>query len=270
MPDFEWDHASEAEPKVLSQKVKEKMEGKNLFIGICTAKEMAVAPSAVKQLGWFRRDQLAAPANKFQSKTSDWVIQEIGMAVGRGMSLVLLIEDGVRMPGGLQGDLEYIPFSRQHPEKCLDKVVNMLSALAPPVASAAQEAQAPSDSGDRVSSEQALDDSSGLPVPDASWTGEKYGNAYYVALKFKDDLYARQVADAFAKSDLSKDPIWQAGFQAAGISGRAEGNGEAWVEPLNKLAMQYPDAAGPRAQLGRRYAAAGDPEVSSPIRVSRR
>ena len=31
---FTWDHAELAEPKILSQKVREKMTGKNLFIGI--------------------------------------------------------------------------------------------------------------------------------------------------------------------------------------------------------------------------------------------
>ena len=32
-------------------------------------------------------------------KTSDWVIQEIGLATGRGLELILLVEDGVRRPG---------------------------------------------------------------------------------------------------------------------------------------------------------------------------
>ena len=32
--DFSWDHATKAEPIELSRKVREKMAGKNLFIGI--------------------------------------------------------------------------------------------------------------------------------------------------------------------------------------------------------------------------------------------
>jgi len=40
---FIWDHATKAEPKELSQKIREKMQGKKLFIGICTAKERVIS-----------------------------------------------------------------------------------------------------------------------------------------------------------------------------------------------------------------------------------
>jgi hypothetical protein len=39
---FTWDHAEPAEPKTLSEKVREKMRNKNVFIGICTAKEYVI------------------------------------------------------------------------------------------------------------------------------------------------------------------------------------------------------------------------------------
>jgi hypothetical protein len=37
-----WDHAVEAEPSALSDKVLVKIEGKNVFIGICTRNELAI------------------------------------------------------------------------------------------------------------------------------------------------------------------------------------------------------------------------------------
>ena len=112
MPDFSWDHAEAAEPKELSVKVREKMEGKNLFIGICTAREQVVRaaePGALFTRWFLPKTQLAVEKSSIEIKTTDWVIQEIGYALGRGdMDLILLLEDGVtRRPGGLQGDLEH-------------------------------------------------------------------------------------------------------------------------------------------------------------------
>ena len=43
-PEFQWDHAEEAEPAPLAAKVLAKIENKNVFIGICTKKEAAVEP----------------------------------------------------------------------------------------------------------------------------------------------------------------------------------------------------------------------------------
>ncbi|HKM88410.1 MAG TPA: hypothetical protein VJX48_07380 [Xanthobacteraceae bacterium] len=41
-PGFTWDHAEEAEPKTLSERVLAKIQDKNVFIGICTRRELAV------------------------------------------------------------------------------------------------------------------------------------------------------------------------------------------------------------------------------------
>lgn len=47
------------------------------------------------------------------------------------MELVLLIEDGLRDPGGLQGNIEYIPFNRQFPEQSFGKLLEMISSMKP-------------------------------------------------------------------------------------------------------------------------------------------
>src|SRR3989304_5705009 len=43
-----WDHAERAESQFISQKVKDKMEGKNLFIGIFTAKDYRIEQNKLK------------------------------------------------------------------------------------------------------------------------------------------------------------------------------------------------------------------------------
>src|SRR5436309_737393 len=105
---FNWESAEPAEPKELADKVKGLIRDKNLFIGICTRKEAAIEPAHLCK-GWFNRKLLKADEEHFSWKTSDWIIQEIGLAIGRDMDLILLVESGLRQPGGLQGNLEYIP-----------------------------------------------------------------------------------------------------------------------------------------------------------------
>ncbi|MBI3912742.1 MAG: hypothetical protein HY327_00900 [Chloroflexi bacterium] len=80
---FIWDHAEDAEAKDLSQKVVEKMDGKNLFIGICTRRERAVSPENLRPLPLIEQ-WLIGNENELTWKTSDWIIQEIGYAFGKG------------------------------------------------------------------------------------------------------------------------------------------------------------------------------------------
>lgn len=124
---FSWEHAESAEPKDLADKVLRLIEDKNLFIGICTIKEAAITPQKLSPTMWGKN--LKASADYFEMKTSDWIIQETGLAIGRGMDLILLVENGVRRPGGLQGNKEYIPFDRNSPEKSFGKVLEMIQSL---------------------------------------------------------------------------------------------------------------------------------------------
>lgn len=77
------------------------------------------------------RKQLAAAEEAFEWKTSDWITQEIGLAIGRGMDLMILLEKGVRRPGGLQGNHEYIVFERSAPEKTFTQILQTLRSLMP-------------------------------------------------------------------------------------------------------------------------------------------
>jgi hypothetical protein len=91
---FSYVHAEAAEPKVLAEKVKLLLENRNVLIAICTKKERVISPNVLAKTV-LPRGFLKAPENQFLWKTSDWIIQEIGLAIGRGLDLILLLEEGV-------------------------------------------------------------------------------------------------------------------------------------------------------------------------------
>lgn len=127
---FTWDHAKAAEPKELAEKVMSLVRDKNLFIGICTKKERVIFPNKLERC-WIRRKIIGSHEREFLWKTSDWILQEIGLAVGREMDLILLVEEGLRTLGGLQGNIEYIEFNRNFPERSFGKILEMIRSLIP-------------------------------------------------------------------------------------------------------------------------------------------
>jgi hypothetical protein len=76
----------------ISEKVKKSIEEQQIFVGIFT-----------------RRDKIV---KKPEWTTSAWVIDEKAYALGRQKRLILLKENGVGSIGGIQGDYEYLSFSR--------------------------------------------------------------------------------------------------------------------------------------------------------------
>src|SRR6267142_2402184 len=88
-PVFTWHHAEDAEPQFLSSKVLSLISECNAFIGICTRKEYAILPG-VLATGVWSRTYYKGRNTDFILKTSDWIIQEIGLAKGRDLPLVLL------------------------------------------------------------------------------------------------------------------------------------------------------------------------------------
>jgi len=126
---FEWDRAKKAELKELSDQVKEKMEGKNLFVGIFTLKHRQIHDSKLKETGFFTKDKFTGHIKDFSWNTSDWIIQESGYALGKGMKTLFIVEEGLGVIGGLQGDLQYIPFSRNNPSKSFTEINEMITSL---------------------------------------------------------------------------------------------------------------------------------------------
>jgi len=127
---FSWDHAENAEPKVLSSKVLAKMNVANTFVGICTKREYVIKNMKLCKIPLIKQ-RFIVRASDLELKPSDWILQEIGCAVGHNMHLVLLLEKGLRIPMGLQGDLEYIEFNRTSPERSFPKLLQMIQSLCP-------------------------------------------------------------------------------------------------------------------------------------------
>lgn len=190
VPSFTWTHARMPEPRLVDEKVLSLFEGKNVFIAICTRKELVIKPNKVAmfRFGLFR-DEYWAKQSEFEYKTSDWIIQEIGLAIGRGMRIILLLETGVREPGALQGNLERIPFSRDDPSKAFGPLLGMISSLAsrasPATVGASEERPQPTakaDAADEVLSAAAQTGLETQEVPKTSWTKNEYEMAMVNAI----------------------------------------------------------------------------------------
>lgn len=196
---FTWDHAKAAEPTELAQKVLRLVEGKNLFIGICTRKERAIEAAVLKR-GSLRREILRSREDNYSWKTSDWIIQEIGLAIGRDMKLILLVEGGLRKPGGLQGNLEYIEFNRQFPERSFGKVLEMIRAILPHGASAPppQETELQRDKNLPEESEKTEEGPRLEPKPD--WKRGNYEFAFFRCVTTGDEVAERAITKAYFES----------------------------------------------------------------------
>jgi hypothetical protein len=95
--------------KSVSEKVKERVRASDIFVGIFT-----------------RRERIEG---REEWTTSPWVIEEKAMAIELGKPLLLFIEEGVKEIGGLQGDYEYVSFSRDKLHKAFLKVVDYVQSL---------------------------------------------------------------------------------------------------------------------------------------------
>jgi tetratricopeptide (TPR) repeat protein len=235
--EFSWDHAEDAEMKILSQKVKEKMEGKNLFIGICTAKEYAVDPGALTK-GRFSPDILHGPRSSFKAKTSDWITQEIGYAIAKNMNLLILLEDGVRAPGGLQGDMEYIPFRRTEPSESFEKILEMIRSLSPKLTNVEPLTSPPT--ARQSDTEKVSEDESLIAVPDTNWPRSLYENALFSAAFRNDEDRIMKLLDAFANTNEGKESIELDSMEAYAIWSRyLSGTEGSYLRRLEELAAKH-------------------------------
>ena len=202
--DFTWKSAKKAEPKDLTKKVLSFMADKNVFIGICTKKERVIHRASLST-AFLRRGVLVAPKDEFFWKTSDWIIQEIGLAIGKGLDLILLLESGLLPPGGLQGNIEYIEFDPLHPTDAFDKLFQMISFLlakasSPSVASPDVKSM-PAEEEDE--SETPTDDHWRVPQPE--WKRPEYELALIGATIRSEADRAEFVSQEYLKTDDAQE-----------------------------------------------------------------
>jgi hypothetical protein len=91
----------------ISEKVKKLIEEQYLFVGVFT-----------------RREKLMG---RMEWTTSAWLIDEKAYAVGKRKKLVLLKEDKVQSIGGIQGDYEFVEFSRRNLHEVPLALLNILT-----------------------------------------------------------------------------------------------------------------------------------------------
>ena len=199
---FSWDHALPAEPSDITKKVLNVFKGKNLFIGICTKNERVVKEHALSK--WHFGNKLSAPQNEFKWKTSDWIIQEIGLAIGKKLDLILLVENGVDSLGGLQGNLEHIPFDRNSPEESFGRILEMINSLslenaAIDVRPEAETTVSTDDNQSNTSSDNILTE------PEVDWPEDQFKREYFFTIVLKDHDHRRKVEDKFLETEMASD-----------------------------------------------------------------
>lgn len=239
---FTWEHARMPEPRLVDEKVLALFEGKNVFIGICTRKELVVAPSKVSSPPLLTK-MLWANKDDFEFKTSDWIIQEIGLAIGRSMKIILLLEDGVRVPGALQGNIERIPFPRDDPSKAFGSLLAMIGSLAARATtpsggeSEGKPEAGPVVGGPAESLSATAPTAPGKPgVPQPTWTMNDYEVAMISVIGDKDklaDLDKAFRSTVHAASTENKD-FWEAWTEFLRFIFRKEGN----LDELRKIAAR--------------------------------
>jgi hypothetical protein len=118
---LQWESAERAEIESVSQKVRQKIDDCDVFVGIFTRRHPIFS-------------QYPAPAG---NQTTDeptawtgppWLFQESGYALRAGKKLMLFRENQVEIPG-LQGDLEYIPYDPELPTQAWKKAHEVLAGL---------------------------------------------------------------------------------------------------------------------------------------------
>lgn len=235
---FSWDHAKVAEPKILAEKVLSLIQGRNLFIGICTKKELVIERDKLRE-GRITKELKSTPDN-FYWKTSDWIIQEIGLAIGKGMNLILLVEEGLRPPGGLQGNLEYIAFDRQAPEKSFGKILEMIRSLFPTselVRGEEQRTEAAPDPG-KVAEKESSED---ILTPKPEWRFVDYSSAFIHAMVLDNAEAVKLLADAYLETVEGRQLINKIRWLAYQIYWKAFfGKVTGSITALESLAEEHP------------------------------
>lgn len=246
---FSWEHAEPAEPKILSQKVLKLMEDKNLFIGICTIKERAVALDKVKQIRLFK-SFLKANIEDFSWKTSDWIIQEIGVAIGKNMDIIILLEGGLRKPGGLQGDLEYIEFNRSEPSKSFNKILEMLKALSPKKKVGYVSTVEVSEKIEEKIIEEEEDENL---EPTTGWERTKYKYALFRAIAKDDTAQEQKIIKTYIDSEEGQKDSNKVSFEALKYYFRGLQGKGVHVEELKSMSSAHPDNSDISYYLGKAY-----------------
>lgn len=251
-PNFTWEHAEPAEPRILAEKVMHLLADKNLFVAICTKKERVVLPDLLKATA-LPPGYLKARKETFYWKTSDWIIQEIGLAIGRSLPLVLIVEDGLRQPGGLQGNLEYISFNRSAPERSFGKIVEMITALSPRAPAGEAVGSEPRSVPDEGATQEKSPVGEEWTKPQPGWTRHDYEFALMHFVAGDDESSARGIYDAYLATESGTQPARQRSWEAYWEFVRFVFAKGGQLPTLKRLADESPENSDVLTYLARAY-----------------
>jgi thioredoxin-like negative regulator of GroEL len=121
---FEFEDASEPQPRPISKKVKEGIERNDVYIGVLTQRFPIYASS-------HPQERLLPSATPDKWGTSAWIVQESGYALGKNKRVILLLEEGVDfLKSDLDADQERILFNRsQILLQCSGPLTSMIGNL---------------------------------------------------------------------------------------------------------------------------------------------
>lgn len=124
---FEYEDAKEAQPRPISEKIREFINSNDIYIGLLT-RRFPLCEFPTSFLARIRH-VLSASA-PLQWSTSEWVVEEIGYAIGKDRPVVLLVEEGVVFPtADLDADTEWVSFNRDNLAASQTRLTQMISNL---------------------------------------------------------------------------------------------------------------------------------------------
>lgn len=194
---------------------------------------------------------MAAEESRFEWKTSDWISQEIGLAIGRDMELMILLEKGVRNPGGLQGNHEYIVFERSAPEKAFTQILQTISSLMPKATITSAEQKKPDT--EREPTEVEVDEKANWLEPKENWPRRKFEFAFLHALGEDNAALVEKIDKTFKTSEFGQQPRDLESWEAAKERLRIVFGKGGKLSNLEHLAKIYRDNSDVHRYLARAY-----------------
>lgn len=238
LPDFDWVHAKEPRPDGVPLKVLDMIKGRNLFIGICTRNER-VSKGENFKTNIFGNKLNVAKAD-LTWKTSDWIIQEIGLAIGRDMKIILLLESGIRKPGGLFGDLEYIQFDRDNPTQAFQSLTEMISNVSVAMSDQSASSVGEISSGDASKTEEANVKNIERKEPTDDWSEHDYSFEYFLGLLRGDEIRCENIDKAYLATVGGATTPAGAAWQAQTLFNRIRWGKGGKLKEMQALADRYP------------------------------
>lgn len=216
IPGFSWESALSAESGDLKDKILNKIQGKNTFIGVCTIKESVVEHKGIKRPWWagFFKKYAVLEKKYLNTKTSDWLIQEIGIAIGKEMKIILLVEKGLKRFGELQGNVERIEFSRDNLDIIFQKLTETISSLVPKTKSIdppnAEMMEGAKEESNTFSEEKMAE----ITTPKPDWKLEQYKYALLICFRSSRPKEEGIIVKSFEESNISKEKHSRTSFKA--------------------------------------------------------